>query len=36
MVQLGSNRRTESLLEVAYEGGLVGGTGGVEFFQHSL
>ncbi len=36
MVQLGSNGRTESFSEVAYQSGLIGGTGGVEFFQHSL
>ncbi len=36
MIQLGSNRRTESLSEIAYESGLVGGIGGVELFQHSL
>ncbi len=36
MVQMGSNGRTESLSEIAYESGLVGGIGGVELFQHSL
>ncbi len=36
MVQLGLHGRTESLSEVAYQGGLVGGTGGIELFQHSL
>ncbi len=36
VVQLGSNGRTESLPEIAYEGGLVGGTRRVELFQHRL
>ncbi len=36
MVQLGSNRRTESLSEVVYQDGLIRGTGRVELFQHSL
>ncbi len=36
MVQLGSNGRPESLSEVAYQGGLIGSTSGVELFQHSL
>ncbi len=36
MIQLGLNGRMKSLLEVEYEDGLVGGTGGVKLFQHSL
>ncbi len=36
MIQLGSNRQTESLSEIAYENGLIRGTGEVELFQHRL